>query len=225
MKKKKTTSNVLSQNEVEEGSDIIIEIDEEKDLPLNKLKKKKEKMKKPQKKANKFLSGYNPFIFYEKEKFKEANFKEIKQTEYVKQLAAKWKNMSEEEKAPYVTMALEFKREKLAKDPDYNKPSNPKKKKIINKKRKRINTREKKKYIEIEEENSKKRVKKKCLTEKSNVNSSSTCDKRCKSEVKKNKNNDSEEEEDLNGYVCSVLVPFVEKSFIFFKNKGLLKGQ
>jgi len=52
-----------------------------------KLKSKTEK--------SQFINGYNPFIFYEKEKFKDVNIKEVNAREYVKKISAEWKKMSE----------------------------------------------------------------------------------------------------------------------------------
>ena len=222
-KDKKDASNIVIQSDEEEGSDIIIEIDEKNNLPKHVQEKKsikKAKNKKSQKKKSQFLSGYNPFIFFEKEKFKEVNFKEVKQTEYVKQLAYLWRNMSDENKEPYVKMALDFKEKKLA--------NQPKETKLINKKRKRNTTgdQEQDEFIEIKEEKSKE----KCDEKKSSsvhLKSNLICGKRNKSEVKKGKifGNNVYDEKYMEEYVYSVLVPFVDKSYQFLKNKGIINEE
>ena len=220
-KDKKEGSNIVIQSDEEEGSDIIIEIDEKNNLPKHvpdKKSIKKTKKKKSQKKKSQFLSGYNPFIFFEKEKFKEVNFKEVKQTEYVKQLAYLWRNMSDENKEPYVKMALDFKEKKLANQLE--------EKNLINKKRKRNTTGDQDEYNEIKE----KKSKEKCEEKKStpvHLKSNLTCGKRNKSEVKKGKvfGNKVYDEKYMEEYVYSVLVPFVDKSYQFLKDKGIINDE
>lgn len=154
------------------NSDIIIEIDEDeipkKNEEFNSFKKIK---KRRIKKKSQFINGYTPFIFYEKEKFKTANFKEIKPNEFVRQLSSNWRNMSEKEKEPYVKMALEFKINYISKQQEDNN--------FISNKRKR----------------------------------------------KSNKVDISNHHQDMNKYIYNILIPFIEQSYEFFKDKGIIKSK
>ena len=97
-------------------NEFIIEIPEEagknsstpEKAKTGKKSKKKKTSEKPAKKRGPNLVGYSPFTFYEKEKFKEINCKEINARQYVSQISLKWRNMSDEEKEPYAKMALDF---------------------------------------------------------------------------------------------------------------------
>ena len=98
------------------NAELIIEIPEEagknSSTPekgkTGKKSKKKKTSEKPAKKRGPNLVGYSPFTFYEKEKIKEINCKEINARQYVSQISLKWRNMSDEEKGPYAKMALDF---------------------------------------------------------------------------------------------------------------------
>ena len=97
-------------------NEFIIEIPEEagknsstpEKAKTGKKSKKKKTSEKPAKKRGPNLVGNSPFTFYEKEKFKEINCKEINARQYVSQISLKWRNMSDEEKEPYAKMALDF---------------------------------------------------------------------------------------------------------------------
>ena len=124
--------------------DIIIEIGDDKDSPTPKKEKKKKSKKEPKdpkdqetKSRNSVISGYNAFIFYEKEKFKGVNCKEINVREYVSQISSEWRKMSEKDKEPYVKMAIDFK--------NNNKLPMDEKGQLLTKKRKRKATTKEKK--------------------------------------------------------------------------------
>ena len=165
------------------NSDFIIEIDEEKNngdnANLNKEDDSKKKKKKRYKKKSQFLNGYTPFIFFEKEKFKIANFKEIKPNDYVRQISAEWKKMTDKEKEPYVRMALQFKIDFLSQQQQQQQE----KRNFINQKRKR--------EIEIEDEDS----------------------------------TSEQHPDNMNKYISNILVPFIEKSYKFFRGKGFIKSK
>ena len=219
-------SEYFSEN-MSQNPDIVIEIDEDKEITPTKYKSiqkitNKKNKKKSKTEKSQFINGYNPFIFYEKEKFKDVNFKEVNAREYIKKISAEWKKMSEEEKEPYVKLAIDFKN---------NLSQNPELKMLINRKRKR--NIEDKKGTDIIGKKRKSGVKserKKCLSVSSNnqeIVNISVSKKRNKSELKKDKrvvakNNSIE---DVKEYFNSVLVPFVEKSYEFFRRQGIIKSK
>lgn len=197
----------------ENNADDIIEIDEKNSKP-NPLKEKKKikkikKVKSQKTIKGKYINGYGPFTFFEREKFKEINSKDIKPSEFVKQLSLQWKNMTEEQKIPYIKSALEYKEKNDLSQSSENPP------KFQKKKRKRsANEKEKKKE---------------CFLSYNNENESN-------SSVGKKKNNNITEDngyfleddscnEFMNEYMNTVFVPFVENSYEFFKDKKIIKSK
>ena len=206
--------------------DIIIEIGDDKDSPTQKKEKKKKSKKEPKdpkdqetKNRNSVISGYNAFIFYEKEKFKGVNCKEINVREYVSQISSEWRKMSEKDKEPYVKMAIDFK--------NNNKLPMDEKGQLLTKKRKRkATTKEKKGSNKIKKEKSSDGTKNKKV---------STSAKKIKierkgSESQDKKNNDNNEndndnDECMNNLIYSVFVPFVEKAYEYFNSKGIIRSK
>lgn len=142
--------------------------------------------------------------------------------------------MSDEEKAPYVQQAIDYKQKVMSTNPDIiNDSKKPKKKQIQNNKRKIKNSndtinRNNSDSSDIEETN-KKKGNKKNLKEKSKANSKGkgkdSSNKRNKSEVKNIKIDDDDEEggDYVNDFFCDVLAPFVEKSYEFLKKKRIIQ--
>ena len=195
----------LKNKNIEEtkNDDVIIEIDENKEpsQPQQKKKKiKKLKSRKSNKKNVQSINGFNPFTFFEKEKFKDISCKDIKPSDYVKQISLLWRNMTDEEKEPYKQMALEYKKNNL------NLSQNTENK-LINKKRKRN---------DIKNENDSFEDKKEEISNNSE-NENSSCS--CVTNGKKGNENC------INEYIYSVFVPFVECSYKFFMNKSIIKSK
>ena len=198
-------------------NNIIIEIKEDKEISPSKLAKyenqisKAVKKKQSKKTNNPYVHGYYPFIFYEKQKCKENDFSKISVKDYIKQISNQWKKMSEEEKEPYVKLALDYKRNLS------NKPIIEKQ--LLSKKRKRNET------ARIQEEKNSKRKSLSVSSKSSKIVSVSVIKKRNRSETKNNilsmKKNDSVD--NMNEFIYSVLVPFVEKAYEFFRKKGINK--
>ena len=217
----KVVSEFFSEN-ITQNPDIIIEIDEDSEIPQIKNKSAhkinfKKNTKKNTKGKSQFVFGYNPFIFYEKEKFKEKNFKGVTPREYVKIISAEWKKMSEKEKEPYIKLALEFK---------HNLSQNHELKELTNKKRKRNIEEEVIDLTGKKKKNVLKSERKKCLSTFSENHKSvnvTVGKKRKKNDLKKDNmfvvtNNYFE---DVKEYFSSILVPFVEKSYEFFRRHGI----
>ena len=100
--------------------------------PIKKGKKKKKKLAKRDGEKSCILPGYSPFNFFEKEKFKGNIPTGITHRDYVIQISADWRKMNENEKEPYLKMAVEF-----AKNVTQNGEEL-----LISKKRKRTNKKE-----------------------------------------------------------------------------------
>jgi len=194
-----------------EGSEITIDIDESKNPQKSKRATKSQNKKE---KRNKILAGYNPFVFFQREKCKNCNFKNIKPSDYMKKLSAQWKNMPDEEKEPYVKMANEFKEnagddiveKKLAKEKK-KKGKKPKKEKKEKENSSSSEEEEKEEYIKSEKVDSDtSSIKEKGLVENG---------------LSKIQVNDNKK---VNQYVYSVVIPFIEQSFEFWKGKGIQKS-
>ena len=204
-----------SHNGSNSNSDLVIEIDE--DNPKKKKRPYSDKAKKKNfiKPKSQYLQGYNPFIFYEKEKCYNIDFSKVNARDYIKEIAYQWKTMSEEEKEPYVKLAIDFKKNSTIMAED---------EKMLNKKRKRnivkdVNKKKKKKKA-------KKNDMHKSLSESlksvgfADSNSSA---KRNKSETKLEKMKLEKDDcgDDVKSYINSVLIPFVKKSYHYFMKKGM----
>ena len=122
-----------SHLESNSNSDLVIEIDEDYKPKKNKrpysAKAKKKNFIKPK---SQFLQGYNPFIFYEKEKCFNIDFSKVNARDYIKEIAYQWKTMTDEEKEPYVKLAIDFKKNS----------ANMIEERMLNKKRKRNNVKD-----------------------------------------------------------------------------------
>ena len=198
-------------------NNIIIEIKDDKEISPSKLEKyenqisKGVKKKQSKKTNNPYVHGYYPFIFYEKQKCKENDFSKISVKDYIKQISNQWKKMSEEEKEPYVKLALDYKRNLS------NKPIIEKQ--LLSKKRKRNES------ARIQEQKDSKRKSLSVSSKSSKIVSVSVIKKRNRSETKNNilsmKKSDSVD--NMNEFIYSVLVPFVEKAYEFFRKKGINK--
>ena len=247
-KKRNVVKIPENSSEVKEIPSVVVDVDaldnpaltieineEEKNMHSPKKrgrKKKEEKIPKSDgKEKPSILRGYNPFIFYEKEKFKEINVKEINQREYVKQISAEWKKMTDEEKEPYLKMAIEFTNNMVAQNGEGS---------LIAKKRKKTKKKGKKEMKEEKEddegneekdgEESKVHVKKN-KKKKSDSIPNSVDEKKIKN-VKCDVDDDNYDDQENNGelfnnsdFVKSVVVPFVEKSYEYFTSKGIIKNQ
>lgn len=213
-KSNKINENINSQ----ENEDFYVEINQdENDSLLSKKEtifKKKEKSKKCNKRGKLSFRGYSPFSFYEKERFKGHNNKKMKHRDFVKQISIEWKNMSEEEKAPYIQQLLDFKK------------SNCPGSKLIQNKRKRVTrsscgecfTNKKGQFSTVNHE-----IKTNYFSPKKKTNNSY-------SESKKSKNikldNSKDNNEGIaNEYFRKVIVPLVELSYDFFKKKGIINAK
>jgi hypothetical protein len=119
--------------------------------------------------------------------------------------------MSEEEKEPYVKLALDYKRNLS------NKPIIERQ--LLSKKRKRNES------ARIQEQKDSKRKSLSVSSKSSKIVSVSVIKKRNRSETKNNilsmKKSDSVD--NMNEFIYSVLVPFVEKAYEFFRKKGINK--
>ena len=198
-------------------NNIIIEIKDDKEISPSKLEKyenqisKGVKKKQSKKTNNPYVHGYYPFIFYEKQKCKENDFSKISVKDYIKQISNQWKKMSEEEKEPYVKLALDYKRNLS------NKPIIEKQ--LLSKKRKRNES------ARTQEQKDSKRKSLSVSSKSSKIVSVSVIKKRNRSETKNNilsmKKSDSVD--NMNEFIYSVLVPFVEKAYEFFRKKGINK--
>ena len=204
-----------SHNGSNGNSDLVIEIDEDKNQNKKKrpysVKAKKKKFIKPK---SQYLQGYNPFIFYEKEKCYNIDFSKVNARDYIKEIAYQWKTMTDEEKEPYVKLAIDFKK---------NSTIIPEEEKMLNKKRKR--------NIEKDANKKKKKKAKKKEIHKSLSESlksvgfadSNSAIKRNKSETKfeKMKLEKLDCDDDVKSYINSVLIPFIKKSYHYFMKKGM----
>ena len=207
---------VIDDNKQDNG-DVLVEIDQDKNssLPPEKEKKykKKEKSDKSDKKENLNFKGYSAFSFYEKEKFKEHNNKEIKQRDFVKKISLEWKKMSEAEKEPYIQLFLDFKKNN----------NFPDQSKLIKKKRKRATSpscgdcvRDKKGHFSAINHEIKK--------------TSLSIEKKFDNFNRESKNNKIDKSKEnyggiANEYLRSVVVPLVKISYEFFKDKGAIDAQ
>ena len=242
-KKNKNPNNPEKKNDLKEDSEtpvnstkkekkdnkkneLIIEIPEEagknSSTPekgkTGKKSKKKKTSEKPAKKRGPNLGGYSPFTFYEKEKFKEINCKEINARQYVSEISLKWRNMSDEEKEPYAKMALDFMKSQNLLDKD-GEPVQ-----MIKKKRKRPVSQGDKGHVEKKKEKKEKKPGKNKSEKDSKCVSSD--EKKNKTERKESNGLEIEEKIDdsVRDYIYSVFVPFVDKSYEFFNSRGLLKS-
>ena len=114
---------------------LTTELEEKGKKMLSLIKKGKKKKKKVAKREGEkpcILRGYTPFNFFEKEKFKGNIPTGITHRDYVIQISAEWRKMNENEKEPYLKMAVEF-----AKNVTQNGEEL-----LISKKRKRTNKKE-----------------------------------------------------------------------------------
>ena len=226
-KAKKNKEDVTSDesNEIKEiiddnskdNADDMDEISQNKNdsLPPEKKDKKKGKSEKSEKKEALCYRGYSAFSFFEKEKFKEHDNKDISGRDFVKQISLQWKNMSDAEKEPYIKLFLDFKN-------NNNFPEQPK---LIKKKRKRITSPSCGKCVKS------KKGKISANKNEAKKNSFST-DKKIDllssdSESEKSKNEKAKDnyEEIANDYFMSVVVPLVEISYKFFKDKGIIDSK
>ena len=197
-------------------STAIIELDENKNVKKSKKdkKEKKEKKEKKTKKANKkkntkekMIAGYTPFVFFEKEKCKSFDFKIMKTSEYMKILSAQWKNMSNEDKEPYVNMAKYFKENEASEVVD-------KKLAFIGRKRgRKPNGHNKDNGHTNNDEKSPEQVGKKEKKSKSIKKTKESVENgKCVIEI-----NDENVNNKVNQYMFSVVVPFINDSFHFWK--------
>lgn len=203
--------------------ELIIEIPEDKGKNAStpeksktgKKSKKKKTSEKSAKKRGPNLGGYSPFTFYEKEKFKEINCKEINARQYVSQISMKWRNMSDEEKEPYLKMALDFmKNQNLL-----NKDGEPIQ--MIKKKRKRPASQGDKGHGEKKKEKKSGKIK----TEKDSKSVSSD-EKQDKTERNESDALEIKEKNDvsISEYIYSVFVPFIDKTYEFFNSRGIIQS-
>ena len=205
--------SVLIDNEKFETKNVTIEIKEEKDstpVPKKRGRKKKEKTEKPdEKKKIHIARGYNAFIFYEKEKFKGINLKEINQREYVSQISAEWRQMTDEEKEPYLKMAADYKNQI---EQNGGEPFMTKQRKRSDKKKK-INVKKEKEEISVVEEKRK----------QSDCTPNSVDEK----EIKREKCDINDEKQKMleftYEFICSVFVPILKKSCDFCSSKGKME--
>jgi hypothetical protein len=207
------SKEVATNNNYRNNTNIIIEIKDDKEISPSKLEKyenqisKGVKKKQSKKTNNPYVHGYYPFIFYEKQKCKENDFSKISVKDYIKQISNQWKKMSEEEKEPYVKLALDYKRNLS------NKPIIEKQ--LLSKKRKRNES------ARIEEKKDSKRKSLSVSSKSSKIVSVSVIKKRNRSETKNNilsmKKSDSVD--NMNEFIDSVLVPFVKKLMNFSGRK------
>ena len=214
--KEPATNNNKNYN----NSNIIIEIKDDKEISPSKLAKyenqisKGVKKKKSKTSNNPYVHGYYPFIFYEKKMCKENDFSKISVKDYIKQISNQWKKMTEEEKEPYVKLALDYKRNISNKAII--------EKQLLSKKRKRNESANAR--IQQEQQNSK-RKSLSVSSKSSKLVSVSVIKKRNRSETKNHilsvQKGDSVD--NMNEFIYSVLVPFVEKAYEFFRKKGINK--
>lgn len=204
-----------SHNGSNTNSDLVIEIDEDykpkKKRPAS-VKAKKKNFIKPK---SQFLQGYNPFIFYEKEKCYNIDFSKINARDYIKEIAYQWKKMTEEEKEPYVKLAIDFKK---------NSTAVPEEERMLNKKRKRtiLKDANKKKKKKKAKKNELHKSLSESLKSVGFADSNSSA-KRNKSETKIEKWKLEKDDigDDVKSYINSVLIPFVKKSYHYFMKKGM----
>ena len=243
-KKNKTANNAEKKNGSKEISEtpvnsskkekkekkkdeLIIEIPEEKgknsSTPEKNMSGKKSKKKKNSEKSAKKrgpnLGGYSPFTFYEKEKFKEIHLKEINARQYVSQISMEWRNMSDEEKEPYLKMALDFMKSQNLINEDGELVQ------MIKKKRKRPASQGDKGQVEKKKDKKEKKEKK---SGKIKVEKDSKCvstdEKQNKHERKDSDVLETKERDEtcVNDYIYSVFAPFVDKTYEFFNSRGIL---
>lgn len=211
------SKELATNNNNYNNTNIIIEIKDDKEISPSKLAKYENQISKGVKKKkakvsnNPYIHGYYPFIFYEKQKCKENDFSKISVKDYIKQISNQWKKMTDEEKEPYVKLALDYKRNA------YNKPTIEKQ--LLSKKRKRNES------ARIQEQKDSKRKSLSVSSKSSKLVSVSVIKKRNRSETKNNilsvQKGDSVD--NMNEFIYSVLVPFVEKAYEFFRKKGINK--
>jgi hypothetical protein len=207
---------ISSHNASNSNSDLVIEIDEENNPKKKKrpysAKAKKKKFIKPK---SQYLQGYNPFIFYEKEKCYNIDFSKVNARDYIKEIAYQWKTMTEEEKEPYVKLAIDFKK---------NSTINQGEEKMLQKKRKRniVKDVNKKKKKKKEKKNEMHKSLSESLKSVGFADSNSAV-KRNKSETKLEKMKLEKDDcgDDVKNYINSVLIPFVKKSYHYFMKKGM----
>ena len=232
-KKSVKSSNPKDSAKDKEKKDIVIELEDDMELDVlvkdvkNKEKKKKDKKEKKEKKeknltksSSQYLRGYNPFVFFEKEKFKDAPLKDIAQREYVKEISHIWRGMTDDQKQPYVQMALDYKNTHASDDNN----------KVLKKKRKRgksSDSAKEKNEINDNQSQSKKSRKKKNNEKKSKGKKKRDDSSDDKIEIKEDSkkmdikailNSDT----DPTSYVESILIPFIENSYDYFKNQGII---
>ena len=205
-----------SNNGSNSNSDLVIEIDEDNNPKKKKkpysVKAKKKHFIKPK---SQYLQGYNPFIFYEKEKCYNIDFSKVNARDYIKEIAYQWKTMTEEEKEPYVKLAIDFKK---------NSTINQGEEKMLQKKRKRniVKDVNKKKKKKKEKKNEMHKSLSESLKSVGFADSNSAL-KRNKSETKLEKMKLEKDDcgDDVKSYINSVLIPFIKKSYHYFMKKGM----
>lgn len=211
------SKEIATNNNNYNNTNIIIEIKDDKEISLSQLEKyenqisKGVKKKQSKKTNNPYVHGYYPFIFYEKQKCKENDFSKISVKDYIKQISNQWKKMTDEEKEPYVKLALDYKRSIS------NKPIIEKQ--LLSKKRKRNES------ARIQEQKDSKKKSLSVSSKSSKLVSVSVIKKRNRSETKNNilPVQKGESVDNMNEFIYSVLVPFVEKAYEFFRSKGINK--
>lgn len=236
------------------NDDFIIEIEEKEEVDVSSISdkkkkiKKKEKGKKKQKNENQSIKGYSAFSFFEKEKFKERNCQEGNARDYVKQISLQWKNMTAEEKEPYEKMVLEYKKNNNCFQDSEKKKFNGKKRKrntktdadgdgdddcdddgdvVVDSNDKDNGNCENGGEAKIKSTFDLNEIKSKFSPLKKKMKSInfSVCGNNEKNNVDKGKTSEiGNHEDDVNEYICSVLVPFVNVSYELFKGIGIIKS-
>jgi hypothetical protein len=109
-------NNIKNENSNLENIDNVIDVSEDKNSLDSKEEDKEKNSYSIENHRNKYISGYYPFNFFEKEKCKNINFKEINFRDYVNSLSSLWKKMSDKEKEPYIKLSEEFKKNLINKN-------------------------------------------------------------------------------------------------------------
>ena len=131
LKKNNNTNN-------KQESENVIDVSEDKNSTESKDEEKNDKeesSKEPKK--DKFISGYCPFNFFEKEKCKNINFKEVNIREYVSALSSLWKKMSDKEKEPYIKLSEEYKQNLITNNISSSSSQESEEQKMLTRKRRR----------------------------------------------------------------------------------------
>ena len=99
-----SSSDKKTVNNHQNTEQININLNEEN----NKQVEEKEQIE--EKSIKNIASHYCPFNFFEKEKCKNINFKQVNIREFVSALSSLWKKMSDKEKEPYVKLSENYKK-------------------------------------------------------------------------------------------------------------------